>query len=387
MARKARPRFPRVAILIHTSNGWGLDLVSGICAYAHAHGPWRLFIEPRGIKESLHLPTGWSGDGVIARFAHPTLAREVLAAGLPAVNVSWSRNAPDGVPSVLADGLVGGKLGAQYFFNSGYRSLAYVGPDDRPDIAHDPLREGFVTEARRLGVRVTVFSASRRDAGTDWSTQREAMVQWLVERPLPLAVQTWSDACFVQLVHACEDAGLRIPDDVAILGAEQDPTMEQVTGLSLSSLDLGPRSIGYAAARCLHELMSGGRVPARTLVKPLGIIERASSDQIGVEDPAVRRAVSLLRRRLDEPPGLAVLASHVGLSPRALQLRFRIALGRTYTEELTRHRLEVAKRLLRDTTLSVADISHRVGYGSPEVLARNLRKNVGMSPSAFRSHQ
>lgn len=386
MASHTPQRYPEIAVLIHTSNAWGMDVISGIADYAHKHGPWELFIEPRGIREHLAIPEDWSGDGVIGRFAHRDLAEQIEQHKLAAVNVSWSEHAPNEIPSVIADGELGGEMAASYFLEHGFVSFGYLGPDDRPDCPQDPLQHGFTRTIEQAGYNVSIFQHAR-PTGHGWINRREWLVAWLRDQALPFAIQTWSDACFLQIVQACRQAKLRIPDDVAIMGAEYDPVMETLTGMSLSSLNFGPRRIGYLAAKCLDDQLQGKPVKLRQLVKPIGVTERASTDLIAIQDQTVRQALRHMRANLSEALRLTDTASSLNVSSRMLQLKFREHLGRTFSEELRRQRLELAKRLLRDTPLTVTKIAERTGFGYPEVLGRHFKRSLDMTPSAFRNHR
>lgn len=377
---------PSVLILIQTATEWHRNLVEGIATYVSKHGPWHVHIEPRGLYEKLVIPRGWRGNGIIARFDHAQLGEQVRALGLPAVNVSWSQNAPREVPCVIADEQAAGRLAADHYLENAFEHFAYVGPVDRPDYQEDLLARAYQSRLAEKGYDASIYHPTAPRSSLSWHGRITHLSAWLSRQPRPLAVFTWSDAHSRELVEACGEGGLKVPEDVAIISAEQEVSMSLFSGIELSSVNLAPRRIGYEAAEILDAMMQGRDQPAEPRrIAPSGITIRRSSDYIAVDDPIVSEALAVIRERYQDPITIEDLLRICRLSRRTLEKHFKAELGRTPADELRRVRLERAKQLLRDTDLPVEEVATRCGFLYANTLARNLREQIGLTPSAFRN--
>lgn len=376
-----------IAVLVQTASSWGADLVAGVAEYIGRVGPWMVHLEARGQHEKLTLPRGWRGDGVIGRFNSPQLIQQVRQLGVPAVNVSWSTVSPPDVPRVTADEQLGGELAGEYFLEGGYAHFGYCGPIDRPDYSTDRFFMSFADRLADAERTVDVYQLPRSANYAKIDERNAHLTQWLSARSLPLALLTWSDSRAREIVQACWAAGLRVPDDVSLLSAEQEPTMSVLAGIELSSLNLAPFRVGYKAAELLHRMMRGdGSDRADIRIPPIGVTVRASSNRVAVDDPYVAAAVAFVADHYDSNISTADIVDASDLGQRALEQRFVQALGRTPAQELRRRRLEAAKQLLRDTDMTVDQIAERCGYTYARVLTRNLKSALGVTPGQFRGH-
>ena len=376
---------PSVLILVQTATDWHRLIVEGIASYVAERGPWYVHIEPRGLYEKLTVPAGWSGDGIIARFDHPGLWEQVQALSIPAVNVSWSQAAPSDVPCVFADEQAAGKLAAEHFLDNAFVHFGYVGPIDRPDYREDRLANAYSNRLSEAGHEPSIYHPPSPRSKLGWHDRIVHLTAWIDRQPRPLAVFTWSDARSRELVEACWEGGFKVPEDVAIISAEQEANMSLFAGIELSSVNLAPRRIGFEAAATLDQMMQGKPVTeTHKRIPPSGITIRRSSDYVAVEDPIVSEALAVIRERYSDAITVEDLLRICRLSRRTLEKHFKAELGRTPADELRRVRLERAKQLLRDTDLAVEEIATRCGFLYANTLTRNLREQVGLTPSAFR---
>jgi len=374
-----------VLILIQTATDWHRQVVEGIASYVSEHGPWYVHIEPRGLYEKLSVPAGWRGDGIIARFDHAALVDQVRTMKVPAVNVSWSQPAPPDITCVFADEQAAGRLSAEHFLDNAFVNFGYVGPIDRPDYREDRLLEAYKERLSKADREPAVYHPPGPKSKLGWHDRIVHLTAWLDHQPRPLAVFTWSDARSRELVEACWEGGFNIPEDVAIISAEQEANMSLFSGIELSSVNLAPRRVGFQAAATLDKMMRGGPAPMEhKRIPPSGITVRRSSDYVAVDDPIVSEALAVIRERYSDAITVEDLLRICRLSRRTLEKHFKAELGRTPADELRRVRLERAKQLLRDTDLAVDEIATRCGFLYANTLARNLREQVGLTPTAFR---
>lgn len=377
---------PNVAILVQTATAWGRDVVEGIAEYVQEHGPWLIFVEPRGLHERLSVPARWRGDGIIARVDHPELAEQIASLGVPAVNVAWSSVDPSIVPSVRVDDDRCGALAAEHLIDCGLRAFGYVGQSPRTGYMNERLFDAFAARASRAG------GAVRRYVEPDiagrpmpWRDSLEHLAAWLRGFGRPIGVFVFGDAEARLVVQACALAGLRVPEDVAIVGSEQDPLMSALCGMGISAINHHPQSVGYKAAEMLHAMMQGRTLESRLLkVPPTGVVGRESTDGTAVSDPLVRDALVFIRDHIREPIRVRDLARHLGVARRTLESRFRAAIERSPGEAIRRLRVERAARLLSDTPMPLARVAELCGYAEPRLLTAHFRQVHGMTPTAYR---
>lgn len=372
-----------VALLIETSTSWGSDIVSGIANYARKHGDWYFHLEPRGKYERLALPEDWGGDGVIARVTSKDLAQELLKIDRPTVNVSWYAFEDLPFPTCTSDEVKAGCMIAEHFLDRGFQHFAYAGPMNRP-LYTDVFGKAYDSALDERGIECARFE-NRPSSRVNWTARLKELGQWLVGLPKPVAVLAFSDIGGRQVAEACRLCGLRIPDEVAVIGGEHDALNCQITRPPLSSIDLCPERIGWEAAALLARLMDGQPPPEEPIrIPPARIIVRQSTDTLAVDDPVLVQALGFIAENATRAISVGDILESVPVSRRVLEQRFQKRLGRTPAAEIRRVRIEIAKRMLAGTDRSLNQIAAACGFDHPEVLTRVFRRYEGTTPSAYR---
>lgn len=375
----------RVAILLESSTTWGAEANHGIARYIHAHANWSVFIEPRGWYERLRLPPRWRGDGILARVTSQRMAMELTATGVPVVNFSYIEVSAPKLVQVTTDQAALGRLAAEHLLDRGYRHLGYAGPVRYPHYV-DRCGEAFIAALREAGLGGHVYraaTASKTHPG--WELQHAKLGRWLRDLPRPTAIYAWNGERGRQVIDAAGMAGLRVPEDLAVLGGDHDQVMAELCKPPLSCIDHGPRRIGYAGAELLAKLMAGESPPKRPLLfPPLGVIARRSTDGLVVQDEEVATAVRFIRENAHEPIQVEDVIARVPLSRRMLEQRFVRSLGRTPAAEIRRIRVERCKRLLANTDWSMKRIAAASGFNHPEVMIRLFNRATGKTPARYR---
>jgi LacI family transcriptional regulator len=375
---------PRVAVLVDTSTSWGRRLVTGIHLYTRRNRPWQLFVEARGLEEHISVPRGWQGDGVIARIGSESMVRDLKTLRLPVVNVSGIELAGADFPRVTNDLQAGAELAAQHFKSRGFRHFAYFSLLSLPYVARQ--QNAFIAAARRLGGDCAVYGVeSHAGAAPSWSLDLDRLAAWLARLPKPVGILTWNADTGRQIVYACQQAGVPIPEQVALLCGADDDLLCEVSHIPMSGLLVAAEQIGHRAASMLDRLMRGKSASARTiLIPPLGIATRQSTDTLAVQDAALVKALSFIRENLAHSIRVHDVARHAGLSRRLLERRFTATLDRTPGEEIRRVRLDRARQLLETTDLSIEAVAEASGFGSPEYLAGVFRAALKTTPLRYR---
>ncbi len=379
------PERARVALLVHTASDWSRSVLQGVAEFSRRHGPWEVFVEARGFQERPRLPRGWKGDGIIARLTDPQLQRSIRLASLPAVNVSWLGRHTTSTPQVVSDQEACGRLAAEHFLERGYAQYAYVGPLQHLGY-EDQLGQRFAQSLAEAGHECEQFLPGSPTRRTSVYAQRQKLQQWLLRLPRRVALLAWNSEVGREVATLCHSNGLRVPEDIALLCVEHDGLMSDLSPTSLSSIDQSPGDVGYAAAELLQKMMNGAPAPDQPiLIPPAGVVQRRSSEHYAVSDAIVAKALELIDQECDGPLKVGDLSDRLSISRRNLELRFHAAVSCAPAEQIRRIRLERAKRLLLESTLTVAQVAEKTGFQGSEVFIRNFKNKFSMPPGEYRS--
>jgi LacI family transcriptional regulator len=374
-------RTPKVALLIETSSSYGRGLLRGIARYAREYGPWSFFLEP-GAQDEVPPPLrDWGVDGVITLFRTRKQARRLLATRIPVVDLDFT--IPGLVPWGVCNDEVGvARVAAEHLLSRGLRHFGFVGwaaVEDGISLWEAKRRAAFVETIEAAGFTSALYEWPRR------GREQNRLARWLKSLPRPAGVMASNDQRARHVLEAARLAGLRIPDDLAVIGVDNDETLCDLSTPSISSVALDTDTIGYVGAAALHRLMKGRRPSRKTvLVPPLGVVARRSSDLLAMADPAVVAAVRFIDANLSRPIRISDVLRAAQLSRKTLEVRFRRSLGRTPHEELQRRRLDKVKSLLRQTDWPLKQIARATGFTYVEHLHLMFRRAAGMTPTEFR---
>jgi LacI family transcriptional regulator len=366
-----------------TDIGYGRELALGIAAYMRTHSRWRFVSMTRGGGLGLASTDKLEGDGLIAHVASDSLLKAVQKSGIPTVNIS-GRLANFDLPSVLPDDAAIGTLAAQHFIERGYKHFGFVG---MAAFAFSNRRgDAFIAALQQTDATINV---SRHDVeyGPAWTieSQHEQMASWIAALPRPVAIFACNDYQATNILEACRRCGAQIPEDVAVLGVDNDVVMCEFNEPAISSVDPGIQQIGFQAAAMLDSLMHGRALPERVkLIAPRGIVTRHSSDVLALEDKEVTVALRFIRENAQKSIGVEEVLAQVPMNRRMLERRFRRAIGRTPAAEIRRCRIDLAKQLLTDTDKSMSEIATACGFLYAQHLAAAFNQSTGMTPTEYR---
>jgi LacI family transcriptional regulator len=376
----ARPS-RKVALLVETSNSYAREVLHGIRAWLREHEPWAIRFTENSRGAGLpHWLRHWKGDGIIARVESPAIARGLKATGIPVVDVSAALVTPV-FPRVATDSEAAMGLAAEHFLERGFRTFGFCG--DPRFLWATRRGEFFAAHLRRAGCGCERFSPPARASAEG---QVQAIARWLRRLPRPTAVLACYDVRGQQVLEACRLAGLAVPEEVAVLGVHNDELLCDLSDPPLSSVIPNARRAGYEAAGLLARLMAGERLPpAVTLIAPLGVATRQSTDVVAVPDERLSAAVRFIRAHADQAIGVGDVLRHVPMSRTLLERKFRRWLGHTPHDYILRARLDRVKDLLVSTDASIGAIAERTGFSHSEYLSVAFRRLTGQPPGAFRS--
>ncbi len=373
-----------VALLIETSNSYGRGLLHGIVAWQREHEAWSIYLpeQSRGERPPEWF-SRWHGDGIIARVESPRIADILKQTGLPVVDVSAGRHLPD-VPWVETDDAQIASTGFEHLAARGFQTLAFCSD---PNFRWSTLRrDQFQSLAQDAGLTCHIYEALPRQSpeysGLD---ERKRLRDWVARLPRPIGVMACYDIKAQELLDVCRELQIAVPEEIAVLGVDDSQLICELCDPPLSSVSPNTRHTGYTAAVLLDRMMSGQSVPSEAhLIEPTGVTTRQSTDILAIDDPEIATALRFIRDRAFTGITVAELLRHVPISRRMLESRFKKYLGRTPHEELTRLRMNRAKRLLIETDLTLAAIAERAGFEHTEYFSTAFKREVGQSPREFR---
>jgi len=333
------------------------------------------------------IPWGWEGDGILAWLgAGDDLADFVKDTAKPTVDFSFRRPHLR-FARVLEDHAHAAQLAAEHFLSRGFTNFMFY--SDTDNWSYRERGEGFAAALRRsrrdcLWLRWD--QAAEHDTGREqWTRKRSWLAARLKEAPKSLAVFAANDQHAQEVLEACEVARLAVPEQVAIVGAENYLLAPDAMRTPISSVDTNLETLGYTGASHLEDLMNGKRSPARVIRVPaVGVVTRKSSDLLAVRHKGVANGLRFIWEHFHEPIRIKDLLNVAGMSRRGLHKAFLENIGRTPGQELQRLRIEKAKRLLTDSSHKIEVLSTMCGYQSANTFSIAFKNATGMTLSGYR---
>lgn len=376
----------RIAVYLSLSTEHGRGVLRGIAKFFRQRADTTVlkFSDPRthhaDTLKRLHL------DGIIARVATRRNETTLQSLGLPVVNVSGEIETPS-LPLINTDDLRVGHIALRHLHGRGYRHFAYCG--NTSHLGSVRRYRGFCAEAGELGLSKTIprHTLPQGDQHTPYTdAARNRLAAWLKSLPRPIGVLAFTDRVALEIDEACARVGLKVPDDVAILGVGNDLARVEFAHVPLSSIQLNTQQIGYLAAQTLQSLMDGETpAPSEILVSPQKIITRTSTDRFAVDDEVVALALDYMQEHVGNAIYVEEVARAAGVTRRVLELRFRAALNTSVYAEAQRLHFERAIELMPEPGLTLGEIAYASGFESASVFATAFRRRHATSPSAYRA--
>jgi len=380
----------RIALLIESSRAHGRDMLHGIAAFARAHGPWSMYLSERLISTAAPPRLKhWKPDGIIARIESRQLLDQIRAMRVPVVDLCGICESRD-IPVVATNHRVAAQFaadhlmecGLEHFGFCGFSGLAYSDERCKHFVQH-------LAEARRkTSVYVDLHPPrmSRTSAvEAKYLLRNESLRAWVKSLPKPVGVMACNDMRAQQVLDACGECGIAVPDEVAVIGVDNDNVLCELSSPPLSSVDLNGQQAGYIAAATLDKMIRKGGVPDKiTLIEPLGVVVRRSTDVLAITDDDVAAAVRLVRDRACSGLRVRDIVATLAISPSTLERHFAKHLGRSPKAEILRIRIREAQYLLAKTNLSLIEIAQRTGFNRVEGLCSLFKEKMGLTPGQYR---
>jgi LacI family transcriptional regulator len=366
----------RIAVMVPVEYEYSRQMVLGAAKYCVSH---HMSIMHLGVNADILAELPRIGvSGVMGMLVDPTIVAELKKLKIPAINTS-SRLNDVGLPTVVPDHFEIGRQACKHLLERGFRNLAYCGmAQHHYSVAR---AEGFAAAAKEAKVNFQVLESEDYDL---LKVTESRFARLILEMPKPLGVMCANDIRSRHVMEACHVLEMRVPQDVAIIGVDNDLVICQGLDPMLSSVDPNGYRVGYEAAAQLDRLLSGKPVPPMTSVPPLGVVPRASTNTTPSDDARVGKALEFIHSNADRPINVMDVAARVGASRRTLERHFRTTLGKSVASAIRKAHVELAKQLLLDTDLSLEEVAESSGMNYLRQMRIVFTKEVGISPSSFR---
>jgi len=390
MSRIAK-QMPQVMILLEMSNKINRDRIQGILRYERLYGPWRLHIvEGKRFEQPSRDLRSLGVDGVIAGTTLTELLEPIMRARVPTVlfdllDPKATRLYPKfRYSTVSCDSVAVGQMGAEYLLAQGFSHFAFV-TDIWDSNWACKRRDGFVRRLADARMACHVYDSLSDLARGDWSIEQKGMAAWLAQLPKPIGLMTANDVRGRQVLDTCLMAGISVPDQIAVLGVDNDELICSTTNPPMTSILRDTEGSGYCAAQMLdHQMRGKNRKQESLLYGPIRVVARQSTEKLQFTDRLAVKAAEFIRINSGIDMDVNDVVKHLKVSRRLAELRFRQAVGHSIHDELQNARLTQVRRLLQETDLAISEITEHCGYESESYLGLVFRKQFNMTMRQFR---
>jgi LacI family transcriptional regulator len=378
----------KIILLIDISEEYGQNLLKGIVKYSKEHGPWifcrmpLFYRETLGMEGIVNFAKEWEADGIIAQLYNDLDVKKVLDAGIHLIAEDFKERFME-IPNITGGYLEAGKMGAKYFLEKGFRNFAFYG--FKNIVWSRERSEGFAQHLNPLGFEVHYFDNDQAPSQELWHYKPSALSQWLQALPKPIAIMACDDERGQHITEACKHAKIQIPEEIAVLGVDNDKMTCNLSDPPLSSIGLDTEKGGYEAAR-LMDLMITKQIiePYDILVKPTEVITRQSTDIASANDKYIAKALKFIHQNIDDRINVADVLKQVPLSRRALEKRFQETTGTGVYKYIYNLQIQKFAQRLLETDKTIFEISLEAGFDNSKNISRQFKQVKGCTPIEYR---
>jgi LacI family transcriptional regulator len=381
-------KIPKVILLTETTHAYGRGLLRGIAKYSKLHGPWSFYRETpfyghfKQIKYWVSEFKKINADGIIIREPAPYQIKQFMKLGIPLI-ISPNLMNPK-IPTILTNAEKIGQLAAEHLLDRGFKNFAYCGFKEME--WSKKRHKSFAQNIEQRNYTVDTFFAAIRKMINPKEKDQAKLAHWLASLPKPVGLLACNDDMGRIILDACKSSGFSVPEQIAVVGVDDDELTCELTDPPLSSIALHAEKAGYEAAELLDRLMHGEKMSGQIILQdPSHVVTRQSSDVIAVSDQDVARALVYIREHYKDLITVDDVANEVSLSRRHLYKKFVETLGRSVHKEIKNMRIDHICRLLTESDLSIYQITMSLGFTGIEHIARYFQNEKGVSPQEYRN--
>lgn len=378
----------KIILLSDFSEEYNKNLLRGITRYSKDHGPWTFckmptyYRETIGIDGILKWAKEWEADGIIGQFYNDEEVEKFTQAKIPVIAQDFKERFTD-IPNITGAYKETGRLGAEYFLKKGFRNFAFYGFGNI--VWSRERAEGFEERIQEAGFDVHYYEHKDSHAIDLWYYKPSALSVWLKSLPKPIALMTCDDNQGHHITEAAKHAGIRIPDEVAVLGVDNDEMVCDLSDPPLSSIELDSEKSGYEAARSMEQMIEEKTCCAPDIVvKATQVVTRHSTDIFASKDKYIVSALKYIHGNLDKNLKVDQVLKEVPLSRRSLEKRFIMTTGYPVYEYIYNQRIEKFTQKLLETDMTIFEIALDLGLSDSKNIARQFKQIKGVTPMEYR---
>jgi len=374
-------------LIVDTARHYHRKIVVGVASYLHEADDWSLYVE-EDPHERLPDFRNYRADGVISTFHDQKISTTISQLKIPIVGIEgdygW-REPNSRIPYFATDNEAIGRMGAQDLIERGFRQLAFCGvPSKRMTGWSHERASAFEQAAREAEIPCSSF-VGRYSTARKWSEVQRELATWLATLKTPVGLMACNDIRARHVLEACREIGVRVPEDVSVIGVDNDEMMCELTTPPLSSIEQGARGLGYQAAELLDRMMAGEKPEQiRFFVEPERVVTRRSSDILAFEDADVEAAMRFIQENACDGISVPGVVSSVDVSRSTLEVKFKTIMHRTIHTEIQRVQLQRAMQLAATTDLPLKQVATQSGFSSVQYMTTVFRKSTGQTPHEYR---
>ena len=378
----------KIILLSDFSEEYNKNLLRGITRYSKDHGPWTFckmptyYRETIGIDGILQWAKDWEADGIIGQFYNDEEVKKFTEAKIPVIAQDFKERFTD-IPNITGSYRDTGRLGADYFLKKGFKNFAFYGFGNI--VWSRERAEGFEERVQEAGYDVHYYELQDGQSMDLWYYKPSALSVWLNSLPKPIALMTCDDNQGHHITEAARHAGIRIPDEVAVLGVDNDELICDLSDPPLSSIELDSEKSGYEAARLMeHMIETKTYTAADIMVKATQVVTRHSTDIFASKDKYIVSALKYIHGNLDKNLKVDQILKEVPLSRRSLEKRFILTTGYPVYEYIYNQRIEKFTQKLLETDMTIFEIALDLGLSDSKNIARQFKQIKGLTPMEYR---
>ena len=379
---------PRVALVMRPRFEENLNILRYLARFKRYHGDWYVYVDDQGVgarDPEWLLSQGW--DGLICKEGADDLFRLARERGIACVDLSDDSTQRDGCPKIRPNNPAIGHLAAEHFIERGYQHFGFCGFENE-DWSKE-RGEGFVEALDLAGKACSVMETDYPGfSAPAWSFAEETEVgKWLATLPKPVGIFSCNDLRAVNLANACFRSGIKVPEEVALIGTNNDTLRCELSTPPLSSIPVDASEYARLAGETLDEMLSTGShalVRPERLVDPMDVVTRLSTNALAIEDSSIAMALNIIRERACKGLTVEEVAKRAHISRSLLEKRFRVHVGRSPQVEIRATQVLRIKKLLAESEHSLAVIAEMTGFKHPEYMSVVFKRLTGETPSAYR---
>ena len=370
----------KIGLLVETSLGSGREILKGIARYARYSGEWQLFHAAGGLSDMIpDWLENWDGDGIIARIQSDEVSEKLSELEIPVIDVLGV--CKNRFPLVHVDDEAIARLAALHFSERNFRHFAFYGITGEN---WSMRRAEAFHNACETGESFAVLELPRRSTHSN-TNSFQRLQEWVRALPKPVGIMVCSDQKGLELLEACLSEEIPVPEQVAVIGVDNDTALCEIADPPLTSIRGGHSIVGHEAAAMMDRLLQGepsGPTPLR--VPPIEVVERESSGSIAINDAVVAKGLKFIREHLSESINNDSISRAAGISRTLFQKRFRESMGTSIREHILARRIERATSLIKQTDIPLSEIAYRSGFRHQEYLGQVIKKATGCTPGELR---